>query len=127
MQPIPFRITNIDHGIREADGLLRLEDEKLVLEYQLKDSIMGVFKSDVEIMRIPIEKLSDASLKKRLFTTKLMLQASSMTFFDEVPGSNHGRLELKIKRRDRKAAENLASRITLLLSEARLRNLDTDG
>lgn len=121
---VPFEIANINHGFQKASGLLKLEEGHLVMEYQVEDAIVGMFKSDVKEVSLPISELLEVEFKKRFFSAKLILRGQSMKVFQDVPGTEQARCELKIKRGERDMAARLASRLQLALSEYRLDQMD---
>ncbi|MDR8392210.1 hypothetical protein NC796_13730 [Aliifodinibius sp. S!AR15-10] len=123
---VQFEISNVNHGLQTASGLLKLVGEQLVLEFQLKDAFFEVFKSDVEEITIPLRELQSVELKKGWFSSKIILEARSLRVFDEIPGTEGGECKLKIKRKDRKDAENLVSKIRLTMSEMKLKDLDDE-
>lgn len=120
---LPFQIKDVDYGLRKVEGLMKLEKNNLVFEFQTKDALVGLVKSDVEEQRIAISELEGAELKGWL-TYKLILRGRSLRVFENLPGTEQGQCKLHIKRSDRETARNLVSRINLLLSEDRIRRLD---
>ena len=83
----------------------------MCLEYQVKDGIVGVLKSEVRELRIPFENLASVTLTKgwfgmNWFGVKIVIQADRMETFQDVPGASHGRLKLKISRQNHEAAED---------------------
>jgi len=47
MPNLPFTIPDLYADFAEAQGIARLDDDILILEYQTKDSIVGMIKSDI--------------------------------------------------------------------------------
>jgi hypothetical protein len=111
MDTIPVTLDDVYAGFADAEGLLRNETTHLCLEYQVKDGILGVLKSEVHELRIPMENVASVILTKgwlgtKWFGVKLIIQADRMETFEDVPGASHGRLKLKISRQYREAAED---------------------
>lgn len=123
---VQFQIPTVNHGLQKASGLLKLEGEELVMEFQVKDALFEVFKSDVEEITIPLRDLQSVDYKKGWFSSKIILEARSLRAFDDIPGSDQGECVLKIKRKEKKDAENLVSKIRLTISEMKLRDLDEE-
>jgi len=123
---LPFEIPDIDYGLRKADGLLRIDKSMLVLEYRIKDGLFGVLKSDIEEVRIPLRDLDSVEFKKKLFSGRFTIYGRSMQALEEVPGEQGTMVELKVKRRNRKTAQRLASQVQLQLSELRLDEMSGD-
>jgi len=117
---LPFTIANNDNFLMEISGIVRLEGLNIHIEYQSKDTILGVVKTGVHEVEVPLQQVQAIYFKKGFFTRSLYIQAKQMRIFGDVPGSKQGGLELKIKRADGKTAEYLASAANLRLSEIRL-------
>jgi hypothetical protein len=112
MNTVPFTIGELYAGLGECQGLLHDEGDHLCLEFQIKDTVAGIFKSGVKVVRIPLADLvSVTSTKGWLGTTwlglKIVLQAARLETLKDVPGMSQGRVELSIARKDRHAAEKL--------------------
>ncbi len=121
---VPFKITNISHGFQEANGLFTLEEEGLQLEFEVKDTIVGAVKSEVKTVQIPYSSLESITFKKGLLSAKIILEGVSMNVFSKLPGVEVATCTLKVKRKDRKEAEALASQAKLGLSEYRLSEME---
>ncbi len=124
---VQFEIPNVNHGFQVASGLLKLEGEHLILEFQVKDAFFEVIKSDVEEVAIPLRDLQSVEYKKGWFSAKIILEASSLRALDGLPGADQGECKLKIKRKERKEAEKLVSKIRLVMSEMKLSDLDEES
>ena len=126
---VPFEIPNVSHGFQKAGGLLKLEDEdeRLVLEFEVEDALFGVFKSGVREAILPLRKLQSVEFKKGWFSSKVILEANSLRVFEGIPGASQGECTLKIKRENRKEAEKLISKVRLILSELKLKDLDAES
>jgi hypothetical protein len=115
MNAVPFKYDELYGGLADCQGLIRLDGKDLCLEFQVKDSIVGVLKSDVKQVRIPIRELSAVRLERSWFglVTRLAIQANRLEPVQEIPGINQGRLVLGVARRDRPAAERLVAELAL--------------
>lgn len=123
---VPFEIPTVNHGFQMAGGLLKLEGEYLALEFQVKDALFEVFKSDVEEVKISLRDLQEIRYKKGWFSAKITLEARSLKVLEDIPGTEMTECVLKVKRKDRKDAENLVSKARLTMSEMRLKDLDEE-
>ncbi len=97
---------------------------RLVLEFQTEDAVIGLFKSEVEEASISISDLLNVEFTKNIFSAKIVIEAKSLKSLQDIPGTEQARCELKIKRSDRKKAARLASNIQLAISEYRLNEMD---
>ena len=124
---VPFIIPEINSGFQQAEGLLKLATEQLELEFEVKDAILGLIKSGVKDAVIPFSELKSIEFKKGWFSTKIVLEGTSMKTFNELPGSELATCTLKVKRKHRDDAESLISQARLQLSEYKLDQFDKNG
>lgn len=120
----PFYITGVNGGFTEVTGLIRVDHEHLVLEFQSADAIIGIVKSDLKTKKVPFTAIRRLDFKKGWFSTKLILQTNSMSDLDGIPGANSGSVTFNIKRAHRQEAVELNSYFQLEFSEHRIRQLD---
>jgi hypothetical protein len=109
MNAVPFELGDVYQGFASGNGLIRAEDQHLCLEFQVQDAVVGLIKSGVTQLRIPIDDLASVALEKRWFGlfTEIVIQVSRMESVKDFPGMTQGRLVLGIARRDRPAAAKL--------------------
>jgi hypothetical protein len=117
--------------LAKCEGLLRLEDGDLVLEYQTKDAVFGILKSKVQVARIPREMLASVTIRKQGFfgfNTNLVIHTTRMQPVPdtEIPGMTQGRLVLDLAREDVTAAEKLVAALGVVDStSSKAAGLDT--
>ncbi|MDX1591722.1 MAG: hypothetical protein R3283_07160 [Balneolaceae bacterium] len=123
---VPFEIPDINYGLVEVKGLLHFKNDKLILEFDQKDSFGGMTKSDVKAVEVPFSMVDSMKLHKKWFSTQIEILGKSMKIFEDVPGSNQGRILLKVKRKDRSHAESVISSARVRLSEYKLDELESE-
>lgn len=121
---VAFEIPNINQGFVEVKGLLSVYEESILLEFERKDAVIGVFKSGLKEARISYSDLEAMKWNRKFFRSKIVLIGKTMRSLSEVPGAEQGRLEMNIRRRDRDDAERVASSVRLRISEARLNSME---
>lgn len=126
-QSVPFEIPNVNHGFVVVKGLFHATREGIVLEFDERDGFTQLFKSDLKEIKLSYSDLDALELKKKLFRTRIQIRGNSMKALREVPGADQGKVELKIKRKDRKLAEKVISDARLRLSEQKLTDLDEES
>jgi hypothetical protein len=104
--------------LANCEGLLRIEDGDLVLEYQTKDAVVGILKSSVREARIPRDMLASVTIRKEGFFgfgTKVVIHTTRMQPVPgtDIPGMTQGRLVLDVGREDAQAAEKLVADLGL--------------
>ena len=124
MISIPVKFHTPDAMLTEAVGMVRIEDRRLVLEFETKDAFFGAYRSGVQELEIFPDDVADVRYKQNVFRTELMIRAKSMKQVDLVPGSKHGEVRLRFKRRHREDARQLASFLQNRLRELESRPLE---
>jgi hypothetical protein len=104
--------------LAKCEGLLRLEDGDLVLEYQTKDAVMGILKSNVREARIPRNMLASVTIRKQGlfdFNSQVVIHTTRLQPVPdtEIPGMTQGRLVLDVSRENVPAAEKLVADLGL--------------
>jgi hypothetical protein len=121
--PLRFSLPNVYQGLGLGAGIATATAEGLRLEFEVKDGFVGMLKSGVQNVDIRMNELYSVNLKQGWFTTKLFVRTRSMSTLQSIPGADGAQVELRIARKDRRAAQNLVSMLTLSLSELQLRAL----
>ena len=124
---VAFSFPDVYQGFAEGGGIATATTAGLTLEFQVKDSLVGMIKSDIRRIAIPIGELHSIDLKQSWFRNRLFIRVRNMTALDGVPGNNTGQVELRVARRDTATAQALVSILTLSLSEKRLAELGRQG
>jgi hypothetical protein len=109
MISIPVKFHTPDAILTEAEGMVRIEDGRLVLEFETKDAFIGAYRSGVQELEIFPDDVADVNYKQNMFRAELTIRARTMKHVDLVPGSKHGEVRLRFKRRHRADARQLAS------------------
>jgi hypothetical protein len=114
MTAVPFTIGSLYAGFGQVEGLIRDDGDAVCIEFQITDSLAGVFKSGVREVRVPMKDLVSVTLTKGWLGSswlgvRIDLQAMRMETFRDVPGAVQGRLQLGIARKDCDAAERFVA------------------
>ncbi len=68
MRSLPFTIENLNGGFMKVEGILRVEEENLVFEYQKKDAVVEAYQSELRTETISISELDMLEFKKGWFS-----------------------------------------------------------
>lgn len=110
-----------------AYGLLRLESQVLVLEYQLQDRLLGFLRSGVRTVHLPYLSFHDAHLHKTWRGHRILeLKTSSLHPFRAIPGAQQGSCWLEVHRQHQSQAEAFFNLLQLRLSEYHLAQLNAE-
>lgn len=120
---IPFKIHGVNAGFTEVDGLLKIEKDRLSLEFESADAIIGIVKSDLKEVTIPFESIKKVEFVKKWFSAQIFIYTRNIAALKDVPGSKSGMVRLSIKRNQKREAMNFNSHLQLVLSEFKLKQL----
>jgi hypothetical protein len=97
---IPIKLADSFEGLAESKGLLSIKDESILIQFQTKDAVLGVVKSDLTEVKIPLANLVELSYKKRIFGNKLILKIDDLRIIAKLPESDNNEVVLSIARKD---------------------------
>jgi hypothetical protein len=114
---IPIKLSDSFEGFAESKGLLLLKNGAIIIQFQTKDAILGMVKSDLKNVDIPLENLIEISYKKSIFGNKLILLVDNLSFVELLPSSDSNEIVLSIARKDIDTAIDLVRALKLDQSE----------
>ncbi|MEL6660163.1 MAG: hypothetical protein AAFY48_21910 [Bacteroidota bacterium] len=128
MQPfekaLPFKTDDAYHGLAEVQGILHIERDHLILEFQIQDSFFGALKSAPKRLRINYLDMSKMQYQRSWFKSKLELKINNLGILSKFPGAKDGRISLKVKRSFKEEAEDIESYVNLRVAEVKLEKLE---
>lgn len=93
---IEFAMTDLDAwGMREVHGLAHLEPDALVLEF--RTSLMGLVRTGLKEVRIPLLELVDVEFDYRIFYTLIRLRTRTLKTLEGIPGVTGASVKLQLK------------------------------
>ncbi|MCY3020849.1 MAG: hypothetical protein NTW87_17670 [Planctomycetota bacterium] len=124
---LPFAIDDLYAGLAEVRGMLRVQQQSIVLEFKVRDSVVNVVQSDIREVTIPFDQILEVAFRKGWFGfgATLSLKAKSLKALEGVPGNHDAELVVSVARKDRQLAREIASQVNYELSEARMKALGT--
>lgn len=126
MESLPFTMEAY-HGFGRVDGRIRAGDGTLVMEYQVKDDIFGWLKARPRQVKLSMADIEDVRfIRRRLRKSIFEIELSNLHLAERLPGSDAGRVKLRIERDFRDRAERIANRLQRYLSEHRLLSSDRE-
>ena len=125
MYRVPVRLTpattDYMRGVSDIVGMLTYEHGVLRLECRPESYIT---RGDITTVEFKLEDLFELLFTQNWMGGRIGIKPRRMTQLDGIPGEHTDALVLRVKRKDRHAAANLASKVNLDLSEWRLGQLD---
>ncbi len=96
MDSVEVVLTGINWwGTREAEGLVRLEQDHLVLEVQTR--VLGLIQTGVKEVIIPLAEIAEVSYDYRVLHSLIRLRVRSLKAVADLPGQTGASLKLKVK------------------------------
>ncbi len=127
MASVPFSIPNVYGGFATARGIARAEPEHLVLEFDIKEELIGEFSSGISQARIPLTEIESLEVSTRFWWTTLAVRTRSMASIADVPGRSQEGVRLSIARKYRTDAAMLAAEVDLRIAELRLDEMSSES
>lgn len=123
-QTVPVKLEDSLGGFAENAGLLRLDGETLVLEFDSRLGGLDFLKSEVKRFAIALAELESCRWKPGWLGGTIELGLRSMARLGEIPGAAQGEVKLTVARRHRDRALGLVSSVELALAHRVLREVE---
>lgn len=114
MLSVPFATGDVHGGFSEGRGAIRVDDDEVVIEVQVK--VFGMFDRSAQTFRFELTDLEEVHHRRTLFGDRLTIRTRPMGLIGDVPGSTEGALLLKFKRRHRRDVDALLDRLDLWIT-----------
>lgn len=124
---VPVRLDHSWGGFARNSGLLRLEGDALVLEFETKDEFLQVLKSGVKRVAVPLTEVESCGWKPGWFSSKIELSVRSMNSLRDIAGASQGRVVMRVSRRDKDKAFGLVANVEMALATRVVRAADESG
>lgn len=124
MDSVPFQFPEVYGGLADSEGLLSISSDVLTLEFQIKDGLIGDFKSRVKRVELPFDQIREVQLQSNILGTNLTVVADSMQLVEDVPNAKQGEFKVKFPRSHRKEAAALAREASVRVSQNKIDRLD---
>ena len=121
---VPVRMEESWGGLANNTGLLRLEGDTVVIEFETRDGMFDVLRSGVKRIDVQLADLESVRWKRGVFGGKIEFAARSMDVLAEIPGATQGRVTLSVARKDRDQAFGLVTNMELVLAHRFVRAVE---
>ncbi len=111
---LPFKFYDPEAFATVGEGLIRLESDRVVIEFQTKDAFFGLVKSAVKEVSLPFDTISYVRFKRGVFSAEIAIQGRDMKTMDGLPTVKPGHVRLRFKRDLRGDAEWFATELERL-------------
>jgi len=113
---VPLTIRNVFQGFAETEGILSVDGTDLRLEFQTNDALVGLLRSSVREVRLPLDEVEEIAFRKRWFGCSLVVRVAELRGASGIPNFKQGEFVLSIARKHSQAAADLVS--SLQIAEA---------
>ena len=123
---LPFKQDDIYMGLAEINGLLRVVNNVLEIEYKVKDTTLGLMDSSVKSCHIPLKIIDSIEVEKKWFSVRFELVFNRIPDLDNPFQLEQNRLVLKVKKENFDRAHSFRSRLMYGILENKLDHLDEE-
>ena len=124
---VPVTLESSWAGLASNSGLLRLESNTLVLEFETKDDVLQVLKSGVKRVAVPLTEVETCRWKPGWFGGTIELSVRSLSLLNGIAGAAQGSVVLGISRKDRAKACGFVANVELALAHRVVRAAEESG
>ena len=114
-------------GFASNSGLLRLDGNALVLEFETKDGVLEVLKSGVQRVAVPLTEVDACRWKPGWFGGKIELSVRSMSLLNGIAGAAQGSVMFGVSRKNRDKACGFVANVELALAHRVVRAAEESG
>ena len=123
---LPFKQKEIYLGLAEISGLLRIVDQKLEFEYQVKDTTLGFLDSSVKSCRIPVRIIDSIEVEKKWFSGEFEITFNRIPDLDNPFQLEGNQLKLSVKKSDLERARTFRSKLMYEILEHKMDQFDDE-
>lgn len=115
-------------GLGEVQGIARLEAEGLLLQYQMRDAVLGVLRTQTQTTLIPARTIVGCDYRAGFLWLMpwIDLRVSDLAAVENIPSREGGRLRLRFAFAERRAGRELVTGINARRAEFRLSHFETE-
>lgn len=123
---LPIKQSDVYGGLAEITGLLRKQESMLVLEYQVRDDVFGMFNSKIKTLELPFSQIESLEVKKKWFSAKFEIYLNRLPDIKKPLHLKENCLSFSINKKDVEKARSLCSNLLIIISEKKLADMDSE-
>lgn len=107
-------------GFGEAGGMLHFDGEALIVEFQTRDALFGVLKSQPRSLRVPLLAIEEVRSGRGFCWLLPWIEVSLNDFrlLTELPGAEGGRWRARVRFKNRAALQKFANALGFARAQA---------
>lgn len=115
-------------GFGEVGGMLSFDGQDLVVEFQTRDSLLGLLKGRPQTLRVPLHTIDEVRTGRGWFWLLPWFEIALNDFrlLTELPGAEAGRWRARVRFKDRVALQRFASAVSFARAQALHARLTAD-
>lgn len=116
---IPFEMEN-PLWFAETEGILSADDTHLKLEFRTSDAVVGLIKSDVREVKLPLDTIEEITYRKEWWSDcAIVIRVNEMRAASAIPAFKQGQVELSVDKKHCEAAAQFVSAVQLAVAAKR--------
>ncbi len=112
----------IPQGMGVVDGIARVCETELVVEFEIWESM---FRKGTREVAIPFEEIESVAFKRRLLKSTLLFTSRRLHPASSIPGSRAGQFMLHVSREHTNKAREVESLLAYTLARRDLRGIES--
>lgn len=96
---VPFTIDQVYGGLGVAHGILTFDGERLDMEFQTRDAVLGILKAPIRSVTIDLDQVTTMEIRKGVFRSSLILRLSDLRQAAKIPTSKAGEIRLRVAKK----------------------------
>jgi hypothetical protein len=105
-------------GHLHVDGKLRCLEDRVILQYKIKDRVFRKSGKELEKIEFPYSELEEVAFNPNWLTaSRLMLKTSDPAILAKMPGTDLGRIDMRITKKSKKDAAKMEKLVEFKRSE----------
>lgn len=115
-------------GFGEVGGMLSFDGQDLVVEFQTRDSLLGLLKGKPQTLRVPLHTIDEVRTGRGWFWLLPWFEIALNDFrlLTELPGAEAGRWRARVRLKDRVTLQRFASAVSFARAQALHARLTAD-
>ena len=114
---VPFEIPNLFFGLKSVNGVIRVREKSIILEFDEKDILGGFIKNEMHEAEIQSGELKSVALKRGVLKSKIILVFRESIKNQLLPEISGDIIILKIPREFRADADRLLTRLKMMIDQ----------
>ena len=123
---LPIKQKDVYGGLAEITGLIRRDSDTLVIEYQVKDDVLGMFNSGVKVLELPLNHIHSVEVEKKWFVCDFEIYLNRLPSIQKPLVIRENCLSFRINKKDIEKARTIRTSLMIAISEKRLSDMDED-